>query len=294
MNPLRLWELIIEPLQFAFMRNALLAAMLISIVCAIIGAFVVLQELSFIGDALAHASFPGVVIAFILKLNIAVGGAIFGIVTALAIGYVTRRSRVSLDTAIGVLFAGSFALGILILSRVKSYTQDLFGLLLGDVLAIAPRDLVIIFVMGLMVVGIIALFYKELVLMAFDPVAAEAQGLPTGLLHYLLLSLLAVTIVVAIQTVGIVLVVALLVTPAATGFLVVRRFPHLMLWGAIQGMLASIIGIYISYYGRFASGASIVVVNTVAFLIVLVVTSYRQQWMRLVRRDSVSQGQQAS
>jgi ABC-type Mn2+/Zn2+ transport system permease subunit len=141
--------------------------------------------------------------------------------------------------------------------------------------------------MGLIVAGMIALCYKELVLMAFDPIAAEAQGLPTGLLHYLLLSLLAITIVVAIQTVGIVLVVALLVTPAATGFLVVRRFPHLMVWGAIQGMLASVVGIYLSYYGRFASGAAIVAVNTLVFVAVLLVTSYREPWLRLMRRRGI-------
>ena len=272
-----MWHYIVEPLQYGFMRNALLAALLISVICAVVGAFVVLQELSFIGDALAHASFPGAVIAFLLGWNVAIGGAVFGIATALGIGYITRRSRVSLDTAIGVLFAGTFALGILILSRNKRYTNDLFGLLLGDVLAIGPRDLVIIAVMGVIVLGIIAALYKELVLMSFDPTAAEVQGLPTGALHYLLLVLLAVTIVVSIQTVGIVLVVALLVTPAATGFLVVRRFPLLMLWGAVQGVLASIGGIYLSYYGSMASGASIVVVNTVCVLLVLAVTRGRRR-----------------
>lgn len=184
------------------MRNALVAAMMISVICGVIGAFVVLQDLSFIGDALAHASFPGVVIAYLLKINLAIGGTLFGIATALGIGYITRRSRVSLDTAIGVLFAGTFAVGILILSSVKSYTQDLFGLLLGDVLAITAGDVVVIVVMGSLVIGVIAALYKELVLMTFDPTAAEVQGLPTGLLHYVLLTLLAITIVVAIRPLG--------------------------------------------------------------------------------------------
>jgi ABC-type Mn2+/Zn2+ transport system permease subunit len=263
------------PLEFGFMRNALVAAIMISVICAIIGAFVVLQDLSFIGDALAHASFPGVVIAFLLKLNLTLGGALFGIATALGIGYVTRRSKVSLDTAIGVLFAGTFAFGVLLLSGVKSYTQDLFGLLLGDVLAIAPRDVVVIVVMGSLVAGTIAALYKEFVLMTFDPTAAEVLGLPTGLLHYLLLALLAITVVVAIQTVGIVLVVALLVTPAATAFLVVRRFHHLMIWGAVQGTLASIAGLYLSFYLNVASGASIVVANTLIFVVTLLLTSRR-------------------
>jgi ABC-type Mn2+/Zn2+ transport system permease subunit len=263
------------------MRNALVASIMISVICAVIGAFVVLQDLSFIGDALAHASFPGVVIAFLLKLNITVGGTLFGIATALGIGYVTRRSKVSLDTAIGVLFAGTFAGGVLLLSTVKTYTQDLFGLLLGDVLAISQRDMLVVLGTGLLVVGIIAALYKELVLMSFDPTAAEVQGLPTGVLHYLLLALLAVTVVVAIQSVGIVLVVALLVTPAATGFLVVRRFHHLMLWGAVQGTLASITGIYVSFYLNVASGATIVVVNTLIFALVLLLSGW---WGRLQAR----------
>ena len=275
-----LWGCVVEPLQFGFMRNALVAAVLISCVCALIGAFVVLQDLSFIGDALAHASFPGVVIAVLLKLNLTLGGAFFGIATALGIGYITRRSKVSLDTAIGVLFAGTFAFGVLLLSGVEAYTQDLFGLLLGDVLAIAPRDVVVIVVMGSLVAGTIAALYKDFVLMTFDPTAAEVLGLPTGFLHYLLLALLAITVVVAIQTVGIVLVVALLVTPAATAFLVVRRFHHLMVWGAIQGTLASIAGLYLSFYLNVASGASIVVVNTLIFVATLLLTSRRRPIQR--------------
>lgn len=272
-----LWNCLAMPLAFGFMRNALIAAITISIISAVIGAYVVLQDLSFIGDALAHASFPGVVIAFLLKLDLTLGGALFGIATALGIGYVTRRSKVSLDTAIGVLFAGTFAFGVLLLSARKSYTQDLFGLLLGDVLAIAPRDLWIIGAMGLLVCGTIAALYKELVLMTFDPTAAEVQGLPTGLLHYLLLSLLAITVVVSIQTVGIVLVVALLVTPAATAFMVVRRFHHLMVWGSLQGTFASIAGIYLSFYLNVASGASIVVVNTLCFAFTLLIINRRGQ-----------------
>src|SRR5438552_8592269 len=146
-----LWNCLAAPLAFGFMQRGLLAAVLIAIVCAVIGAFVVLQELAFIGDALAHASFPGVVIAFLLKLNLALGGALVDILTALGIGVITRRSKVSQDTAIGVLFAGTFALGVALLSTVKNYTKDLFGLLLGDVLAIQGSDLLVIAGMGALV-----------------------------------------------------------------------------------------------------------------------------------------------
>src|SRR5215510_8620635 len=150
-----LWNCLTTPLTFGFMQRGLLAAVLIAVVCAVIGAFVVPQELAFIGDALAHAAFPGVVIAYLLKLNLALGGAIVGILTALGIGVITRRSKLSQDTAIGVLFAGTFALGVALLSTVKDYTKDLFGLLLGDVLAIQNGDLLVIAGMGALILLIV-------------------------------------------------------------------------------------------------------------------------------------------
>ncbi len=270
-----LWSCITAPLSFGFMQRGLAAAMMIAIVCAVIGAFVVMQELAFIGDALAHASFPGVVIAFLLKFPLELGGAIVGIATALGIGVLTRRGKLSQDTAIGVLFAGTFALGIALLSTVKNYTKDLFGLLLGDVLAIQPNDLIVIAVMGLLMLAIVFAIYKELVLVTFDPVQADVIGLPVGWLHELLLALMAVTIVIAIQTVGIVLVVAMLVTPAATATLLVRRFPLVMLVGAIQGVLGVVAGLYLSFYLNIASGATIVLVLTSMFFLALVLAPLR-------------------
>jgi ABC-type Mn2+/Zn2+ transport system permease subunit len=266
-----LWNCLVTPLSFGFMQRGLIAAILIAIVCAVIGAFVVLQELAFIGDALAHASFPGVVIAFLLKLPLELGGAMVGILTALGIGVITRRSTISQDTAIGVLFAGTFALGVVLLSTVKNYTKDLFGLLLGDVLAIQMSDLIVIAVMGVLILVIVYALYKELVLLTFDPVQAEVIGLPVGWLHELLLALMAVTIVISIQTVGIVLVVAMLVTPAATATLLVRRFPLMMLVGAVQGVLGVIAGLYLSFYLNIASGATIVLVLTSMFVLALIV-----------------------
>jgi manganese/iron transport system permease protein len=265
-----LWNCITAPLSFGFMQRGLAAAMMIAIICAVIGAFVVMQELAFIGDALAHASFPGVVIAFLLKLPLELGGAVVGIATALGIGVLTRRGKLSQDTAIGVLFAGTFALGIALLSTVKNYTKDLFGLLLGDVLAIQPGDLLVIAGMGALMLGIVVAIYKELVLVTFDPVQADVIGLPVGWLHELLLALMAVTIVISIQTVGIVLVVAMLVTPAATATLLVQRFALVMLVGAIQGALGVVIGLYLSFYLNIASGATIVLVLTSMFLLALV------------------------
>lgn len=278
MNCTTLWNCLVAPLEFGFMQRGLLAAMLIAVVCAVIGAFVVLQDLAFIGDALAHASFPGVVIAFLLKVNLALGGAIFGILTALGIGVIVRRARVSQDTAIGILFAGTFALGVLLLSTVKNYTKDLFALLLGDVLAIRSEDLLVIAGVGALVVLVIAALYKELTLMTFDPIQAEVIGLPTSWLHELLLALMAVTIVISIQTVGIVLVVAMLVTPAATATLLVRRFPLVMLVGAVQGILGALVGLYLSFYLNVASGASIVLVLTSVFALVWALSPWINRW----------------
>jgi ABC-type Mn2+/Zn2+ transport system permease subunit len=263
-------DCLVGPLLFAPTQRALLAAIIIGIICAVMGAFVVIQNLAFIGDALAHAAFPGVVIAALIGFPLSVGGAIVGITTAFGIGYVTRRSRVSLDTAIGVLFAGTFALGLALLSLRSGYSGDLLGLIVGDVLAVGPGDLVSIAVLGVAVIGITALLYKEFVLMAFDPTAAEAQGLPTAVLHYVLLALLAITIVIAIQIVGIVLVVAMLVTPAATASILARRFPQVIGWAAVQGTVAAVAGIYSSYYINIPAGPSIVLVNTAVFGAVLV------------------------
>jgi len=273
----QLWEYIAAPLAFGFIRRALLAAALIGIVCAVIGAFVVLQDLAFIGDALAHASFPGAVLGYMFKFSPELGGAVAGILTALGIGVIVRRSTVSQDTAIGVLFAGTFALGVLLLSTIKTYTRDLFGLLLGDVLAIQTRDLIVIAVMGVLVIGVVAALYKELVLLTFDPVQAEVLGLPVGWLHELLLALMAITIVISIQTVGIVLVVAMVITPAATASLLVRRFPLVILLGAVQGVFGAVVGLYLSYYLNVASGASIVLVLTLLFALALVCAPWLQR-----------------
>jgi ABC-type Mn2+/Zn2+ transport system permease subunit len=275
-----IWDTLAAPLQFGFIQRGLLAAILVAIVCAVIGAFVVLQELAFIGDALAHASFPGAVLGYMFKFSPELGGALVGILTALGIGVIVRRSKVSQDTAIGVLFAGTFALGVVMLSTIKNYTRDLFGLLLGDVLAIQNRDLIVIAVMGALVVGVVALLYKELVLLTFDPVQAEVLGLPVGWLHELLLALMAITVVISILAVGIVLGVAMVITPAATASLLVRRFPLVIALGAAQGVVGSAIGLYLSYYLNVASGASIVLVLTAMFALALAVAPWLRRHAR--------------
>ncbi len=265
-------EYLTEPLELGFMQRGLVASVLVAAICGILGSFVVLKGLAFIGDALAHASFGGVALAFVLGANIYLGAFVFALATALGIGAITQRGRVSSDTAIGVLFSGTFALGILIISRVDEYTTDLFGYLFGDVLSITATDLWVIGVLGLVVLALVAAFYRQLLFVAFDPTVAAASGIPTRGLEYLLLALLGVTIVTAIQAVGIVLVVALLVTPSATAYLLTRRFHHMILASVALGVLSALLGIYLSYYLDLASGAAIILVATALFFITFALT----------------------
>jgi ABC-type Mn2+/Zn2+ transport system permease subunit len=241
----------------------------------VIGAFVVLKGLAFIGDALAHASFAGVAVAFVLGGSIYLGAMIAAVATALAIGFVGRRARLSLDTAIGILFVGAFALGIVIVSRQSNYTVDLFSFVFGNVLGVGWSDLLLIGIMTLAIIAIIVAFYKEFLFYAYDPEMAAASGIPVSAMHYGLLALVAVAAVVALKAVGIVLVVAMLVTPAATAGLLVRRLHQIMLVGALIGFVSSVIGLYVSYYASVASGASIVLVATCLFGLALLFSPRR-------------------
>ncbi len=262
-------EFLTAPFEFGFMQRALLGGVLVAAICALVGTYVVLRGLAFVGDALAHAAFPGVVIAYLLKGNIYLGALLFALATALAVGLVSRHGRVSHDTAIGILFAGAFALGVLLMSMIQGYTVDLFSFLFGNVLGISERELWLVAFLGGGVALTISVFYKELLLLSFDPTVAEAMGYPVQAFNYLLLGLIAVTIVISIQAVGIILVVALLVTPSATAYLLSQRFFRMMVLGVLLAALAAVVGLYLSYYLNVASGAAIVLVSTCLFFLVL-------------------------
>ncbi|MBC5806597.1 MAG: manganese ABC transporter permease [Candidatus Eremiobacter antarcticus] len=265
-----------DPLHNDFMVRAFVAATLIGLVCSITGVYVVLRNLSFIGDGLAHASFAGIVIAYLLKFNLYLGGLIFAVVTALGIGAVSKKSEVSLDTSIGVLFTASFALGIMLMSRVRNYVVDLQDFLFGNILAIDRRDIFIVAVLVVLVLSIVALFYKELLFASFDPITAAANGIPIEALSYLLLVLLAVTIIVSLQAAGIVLVAALLVTPAATAYQLTNRFGWMMFISACVGVVSAIVGLYASYYLNVASGSTIVLVATAWFFLAIALSPKRR------------------
>jgi manganese/iron transport system permease protein len=286
-----LLELLTQPLRYPFMIRGLLASTMVGMLCAVVGTYVVLRGMAFFGDALAHAILPGVAIAYLLGANLFWGALAMGLVTAVGIGYVSRRGQVKEDTAIGVIFAASFALGVALLSTVQSYSVDLTHILFGNVLGVSGTDLWLTAGLGVVVLLAVVLLYKELLVISFDPILAATLRLPLNLLHYLLLVLIALTIVVSLQTVGVALMVAMLVTPAATAYLLTRRLWHMMVFGAAIGAASSVAGLYLSFYVNIASGAAVVLVCTAFFILAFLFAPARGVvWTWLRGRRAVPAG----
>lgn len=265
-----------EPFSYAFMLRGLGAALIVGVVCPVLGTYVVLRGMAFFGDALAHIILPGVVIAFLLGWPLAVGALIVGIIAALAIGAISRRTEIQEDAAIGVVFAGAFALGVAMISMQRSYAIDLAHILFGNLLGVSTTDLWLMGALGLLVLGAIFAFYKEFLVLSFDLTLARTLRLPVNFLQNLLLVLLAVVIVISIQAVGVALVLAMLVTPASAAYLITRRLPPMMLISAALGAAGAVLGLYVSYYIDMASGPAIVLVET-AFFVLAAVASPRRK-----------------
>jgi manganese/iron transport system permease protein len=261
---------LLEPLTFEFFVRAMIGVSLTAVLCGVVGCFVVLRALSYIGDAMAHAVFPGIVAAFLLRVNYFVGGSIAAILTALGIGWVTRAARIRQDAAVGTVFVGMFALGIVLLSRSRTSSLDLTHLLVGDPLGITVEDIWFTLALGGVMLGLLLALRKEFTLVAFDEIEARVSGLPVGFLNTLLLVLIALTVVLAIQMVGTVLVVSLLVTSSSTARLLTTRLSAMMMLSAIIGAVGGIVGLYLSYFLDAPNGATIVLVNTAIFLTVLI------------------------
>jgi len=262
-----LLDLLVEPLRYPFMVRGLLASLMVGTLCAVVGTYVVLRGMAFFGDALAHAILPGVAVAYLLAVNLFWGALVMGLITAVGIGYLSRRSQVKEDTAIGVIFAASFALGVALLSTVRSYSVDLTHILFGNVLGVSNTDLLLTAGLGLVVLAAVFLLYKELLVVSFDPIMAATLRLPLDALNYLLLVLIALTVVVSLQAVGVALMVAMLVTPAATAYLLTRRLWQMMIIGAAIGAASAVAGLYLSFYVNVASGAAVVLVATGFFVL---------------------------
>jgi manganese/iron transport system permease protein len=277
-------EFITGPLQYGFMVRGLLAAVLVGVVCAVVGTYVVLRGMAFFGDALAHAILPGVAIGYLVS-----GGErapLFwwalgtSVITSIGIGAVSRGAKIKEDTAIGIIFAGMFALGIALISTVRAYTVDLTHFLFGNILGVRSTDLWQMIAFGSLIIIVVLAFYKEFLVLSFDPVLARTLRLPARLLDYLLIALIAIAIVVSLQAVGVALVVAMLVTPAATASLVTRRLPVLMTTAAVIAAFSGVIGLYFSYYFNVASGAAIVLTCTAFFVVVWGIQTLRKQILR--------------
>ncbi len=283
-------EFLLEPLQYPFMLRGVLAASMVGVVTAVMGCYVVLRGMAFLGSALAHAILPGVALGYIVS-----GGqtdTIFwwalgaGFVTVFGIGAITQQGEVKEDTAIGVLFAGMFALGIAIISLERSYAVDLTHFLFGNVLGVSNNDLYLTAGFGGLVLLLIGLFYKEFLVISFDETLAETARIRPQIYQYLLLMMLAATIVVSLQTVGIALMAAMLVTPAAAAFLLTRRLPMMMALSALIGASSSVGGLYISFHINIASGAAIVLTCIAVFILAFLFAPHRGWlWQQFRRED---------
>ncbi|MDQ3386036.1 MAG: metal ABC transporter permease [Actinomycetota bacterium] len=257
------------------MRTGLLAAVLVGVTCAVLGVYVVLRSMAFIGDALAHTVLPGLVAAYLLGLNLLGGAVVAGVATALGIGWLSRRGTVREDTAIGITFTGMFALGVLLMSTADSF-RDFSHMLFGNILGITRLDVVLIGVLAFVVLVLLFVFHKELELTSFDPAHAKAMGLSPDTVRYGLLILLSLTVVAGIQAVGVVLISALLITPAAAASLLTRSLPRMMVISATIAVVSGIVGLYASYYLDVASGAAIVLACTTCFIVASAIRALRQ------------------
>jgi ABC-type Mn2+/Zn2+ transport system permease subunit len=279
-----------EPLALVFMQKALLASVMVGVLCAVIGCYVVLRSMAFLGDALAHAVLPGVAVAYLTGVNLLVGALVAGLLVALGISQVSRGGAIKEDTAIGVFFAGALALGVALISTMNTYAVDLTHILFGNVLGVTRGDLWVSGGLTVVVLLAILLLYKRLMVVSFDPVLGRTLGLRTQGLRTILFLMLAATIVVSLRTVGVALVAAMLITPPAAAYLLTRRLPAMMLVSAAIGVISTVAGLYVSYYLDVATGAAMVLVATGIFLLVYLFAPERGVLSRVRDARRLSRG----
>jgi ABC-type Mn2+/Zn2+ transport system permease subunit len=253
-------------MQYGFLQKALMTSMMVGVICGVIGCFIILRGMALMGDAISHAVLPGVALSYMLGINFFIGAAFTGLLTAMGIGFISQHSRIKNDVSIGIMFTAAFAFGIILITFMKSST-DLYHILFGNVLAVRPSEMWATLIIGIIVLVSIYVFYKELLVSSFDPTMAAAYGLPTRIIHYFLMALLTLVTVASLQTVGIILVVAMLITPASTAYLLTDRLWVMLYLSAGIGVLSSILGLYFSYTYNLASGATIVIAATALFVL---------------------------
>ncbi len=268
--------------QYEFLQTALITAIMVGIICGVIGSFIILRGLALMGDAISHAILPGVAISYMLGINYFYGAVLFGVATAVGIELVSQKSRIKSDSAIGIVFTSFFALGVILISKAQTAT-DLTQILFGNVLSVRQSDMMITLIIGIIVILVVVLFYKELLISTFDETMAAAYGLPTKWIHYVIMILLTLTTVASLQTVGVVLVVAMLITPASTAYLLTNKFSRMIILAAFFGALSSVIGLYVSLEHNLESGAMIVLVATCLFLLAFIFSPKQGVFWRLFR-----------
>lgn len=275
-------------MQYGFLQKALLTSIMVGIICGVIGCFIILRGMALMGDAISHAVLPGVALSYMFGINFLIGAVISGVVTAVGIGFISQNSRIKNDISIGIMFSAAFALGIIMITLMKSST-DLYHILFGNVLAVRPSDMWITLIIGAIVLVSIYALYKELLITSFDPVIAEVYGLPVRLIHYILMTLLTLVTVASLQTVGIILVVAMLITPAATAYLLTDRLPVMLMLSAGIGTVSSVAGLYISFTYNLASGATIVLAATVIFMLAFLFSPRQGLVRKLINKKMPAQ-----
>jgi len=273
------------PFTYEFIQRGFIASVIVGTICSVIGCYVVIRSMAFMGDAMAHAILPGVAIAYILNGNLTLGALIASIIIALGIGQLSKLGKLKEDTSIGILFSAFLALGVLIISSIRTYAVDLSHILFGNILGVSKSDLIFTAITAFFILLFILIFYKEFLIISFDRVYAKAVKIPVEFYRNFMLVLMALTIVASIQTVGVVMVAAMLVTPAAAAFILTKRLPVMMGISCLIGIISSVVGLYISYYANVASGAAIVLTATAIFLIVFLFSPERGVvWSRFRRR----------
>jgi manganese/iron transport system permease protein len=263
-----MWQYLVEPLSYGFMQNAMAIGLLIGTLCPIVGTYLIVQRMSLLGDVMAHSVLPGLAIAFYLRVNILIGAFVSGLISAFLIAWIRTQTRVKVDAAMALIFSSFFALGVMLITLLRN-KLDLDSFLFGDILGATIADVWRTAIITVIVLGLIKLFYQVLLYYTFDPLGAQAIGLPTGLIYLGLMSAVTLTIIASMQTVGVILVVAMLIGPGITAYLLVKQLHHMMLLGAAIGAISSVIGLYISYYANTPSGPAIVLVSFTFFVVAL-------------------------
>lgn len=269
--------------EFAFLQRALVTSVAVGIVAGVIGSFIVLRGLSLMGDAISHAVLPGVALSYMLGINMFFGAVTTGVLTALGIGFVQQHTKLKNDAAIGIVFSAAFALGVILITLARA-SANLNNVLFGNILAVPANEMWLTIGVGAFVLLMVGLFYKQLVVTSFDPTMAAAYGVPNRVVHYSLMVLLTLVTVAALQTVGIVLVVAMLITPAATAYLLVKRLAPMLWLSAIFGVIAAVVGLYFSYEYNLPSGPVIVLALTAMFVLALLFSPRDGQLVKLIRK----------